>query len=352
MKIAKNQYNKFTNYIKDNKNTILLLIALILCSIIIIYLYQYSLDNNKYILNNHIEGFDNNQKNIKLKSILKDIRKEKIEKFKNKQQKNKQKQKNKKIENKEKKEKFEDKPEKKVTFELNKNKTKLIPPNHKNRKVNPEKFTDSNNIRKNKNKLQDNENYERFEDGLDEDGNHYSDQLKNWGYKSFNTTPYKYGTPEYYEYKQKRERDLESFNNTPKPKSNHYKLTRATKHKQSKQSKQNNEHINNKNDDDEKFFNISAKDIQKKIFSGSSSNSNNNDTDNFQNIMDEIDNVDLDAFSFNSIGNTLGRYSDNIKNRLKNAADSNPYSPLDKTMAQGSVLYDEFKKLFVIKNIF
>ena len=346
MNIAKKQYSNFTKYIKSNKNTILLLLALILCSIIIIYLYQYSLNNNKYILNNHIEGFDNNQNNIKLKSILKDIQKEKREKMKNiKKRKNeKQKQDIKRI----KKEKFEDKPEKKVTFELNKNKTKLIPPNHKNRKVKSENFTDSNNIRKNKNKLQGNENYERFEDGLDEDGNHYSEQIKNWGYKSFNTTPYKYGTPEYYEYKKKRERDLESFNNTPKPESNHYKLTRTTKNKQ---SEQNNENINNKNDD-EKFFNISAKDIQKKIFSGSSSNSNNNDTDNFQNIMDEIDNVDLDAFSFNSIGNTLGRYSDNIKNRLKTAADSNPYSPLDKTMAQGSVLYDEFKKLFVIKNVF
>jgi hypothetical protein len=334
MNMAKKQYNKFTNYIKSNKNTILLLIALILCSIIIIYLYQYSLNNNKYNRINHIEGFSNDDKKLKLKSILKDIRKEKLEKLKNNKNNTSSKLK---------------KYNKKVKFELNKNKTKIIPANNKNRKVKPEKFTDSNNIRKNQKNIHDDENYEHFEDGLDEDGIHYSDQIKNWGYKSFNTTPYKYGTPEYYEYKKKRERDLESFNNTSKSESNHYKLTRSSnKQKQEQTAK----HTKNKINDDEKFFNVSAKDIQKKIFSGSNNDNNNNDTDNFQNVMDEIDNVDLDAFSFNSIGNTLGRYSDNIKNRLKNAADTNPYSPLDKTMAQGSILYDEFKKLFVIKNVF
>ena len=135
-------------------------------------------------------------------------------------------------------------------------------------------------------------------------------------------------------YNLKKSSNKEKFNNTSS-----YKLNNNYKNDK-------NDYNSNKNNDDEndKFMGISAHDIKKKIVA--------NDEDNFQNVMDELDNVDLDAFSFNSIGNTIKRYSDNLTNRIDNAAKQNPYSPLDKTMAQGHVLFDEFKKLFILKDVF
>ena len=67
-------------------------------------------------------------------------------------------------------------------------------------------------------------------------------------------------------------------------------------------------------------------------------------------IEDEIDKIDVSAFSFNSIGNTVKRYSDNIDNRIKYAKKTNNHSHIDSTMAQGGVLWDELKKLFIFRN--
>jgi len=73
--------------------------------------------------------------------------------------------------------------------------------------------------------------------------------------------------------------------------------------------------------------------------------------DNFQNVMDEIDKIDANAFTFNSIGSTISRYSDNLDNRIKYAKNRNSQSRLDSSMAQLNILWDEGKKLFLLKNV-
>lgn len=73
--------------------------------------------------------------------------------------------------------------------------------------------------------------------------------------------------------------------------------------------------------------------------------------DNFQNVMDEIDKIDANAFTFNSIGSTISRYSDNLDNRIKHAKKRNSQSRLDSSMAQLNILWDEGKKLFLLKNV-
>lgn len=73
--------------------------------------------------------------------------------------------------------------------------------------------------------------------------------------------------------------------------------------------------------------------------------------DNFQDVLDEIDRIDVTAFGINSMGNTIRRYSKNIDNRLKYAHKKNKNSRLDASMAQLSVLGDEFRKLFAIDKL-
>lgn len=81
-------------------------------------------------------------------------------------------------------------------------------------------------------------------------------------------------------------------------------------------------------------------------------NSVEGSSDNFQNVMDEIDKIDPTAFSINSIGSTISRYNDNLDNRIKYAKKKNKQSKFDSNMAQLDVLWDEGKKLFLFKNIF
>ena len=74
--------------------------------------------------------------------------------------------------------------------------------------------------------------------------------------------------------------------------------------------------------------------------------------DEFKDVIAEIDQINPGAFSFKSIGNTMKRYNNNLDSRLRYAKDSNNHSKLDGTMAQGSVLFDEFKKLFAFSDMF
>lgn len=73
--------------------------------------------------------------------------------------------------------------------------------------------------------------------------------------------------------------------------------------------------------------------------------------DNFQDVLDEIDKIDVSAFGINSMGNTISRYSKNIDDRMNYAKKKNKHSRLDTSMAQLSVLTDEFKKLFAIDKL-
>ena len=74
--------------------------------------------------------------------------------------------------------------------------------------------------------------------------------------------------------------------------------------------------------------------------------------DNFQDVLDEIDQIDPSAFSAKSMSNTISRYNDNLNNRLNWAKKKHGDNRLDRTMAQGNVLWDEFKKIFMFTEVF
>lgn len=73
--------------------------------------------------------------------------------------------------------------------------------------------------------------------------------------------------------------------------------------------------------------------------------------DRFQNILDEVDKIDTNSFSFTSMNDALRAYNDNINNRMKYAKKQST-SNFDGTMAQGSILIDELKKLFSYDSYF
>lgn len=73
--------------------------------------------------------------------------------------------------------------------------------------------------------------------------------------------------------------------------------------------------------------------------------------DRFQNILDEVDKIDEKAFSFTSMNEALRSYNDNINNRMKYAKKKS-LSNFEGTMAQGSILVDELKKLFSYDSYF
>jgi hypothetical protein len=83
---------------------------------------------------------------------------------------------------------------------------------------------------------------------------------------------------------------------------------------------------------------------QKSLLEEIANESNPGSVDNFQNVLDEIDNIDINTFKFDNMTNVASAYNNNIKNRLK-YADKHNHSRFDKTVAKGSVLLDEFKKL-------
>lgn len=81
------------------------------------------------------------------------------------------------------------------------------------------------------------------------------------------------------------------------------------------------------------------------------SGENDGKYDNFQDVLDEIDHIDVSAFGINSMGNTIRRYSKNINDRMKYVQKKNKNSRLDSSMAQLGILTDEFRKLFAIDKL-
>jgi hypothetical protein len=75
-----------------------------------------------------------------------------------------------------------------------------------------------------------------------------------------------------------------------------------------------------------------------------SNDANPGSVDTFQNVLDELDNIDIGTFKFKNITGVVSHYNDNLKNRLKHA-DKKGYTGYDKTIAKGGVLFDELKKL-------
>jgi len=74
--------------------------------------------------------------------------------------------------------------------------------------------------------------------------------------------------------------------------------------------------------------------------------------DNFKNVINEVDNINPGAFDLTSIGGTIRRYNENFNNRLNYAKAKNDGNNLEATMAQGKVIFDEFKKIFLFTDMF
>lgn len=74
--------------------------------------------------------------------------------------------------------------------------------------------------------------------------------------------------------------------------------------------------------------------------------------DNFKNVINEIDNINPGAFDLTSIGGTIRRYNENFNNRLNYAKSKNENDNLEATMAQGRIIFDEFKKIFLFTDMF
>lgn len=74
--------------------------------------------------------------------------------------------------------------------------------------------------------------------------------------------------------------------------------------------------------------------------------------DTFKDVVGNIDRIRPGAFNFRSIGNTIKRYNENFNNQLNHAREKNKNNNFEATMAQGSVLFKEFKKLFAFSEMF
>jgi hypothetical protein len=114
----------------------------------------------------------------------------------------------------------------------------------------------------------------------------------------------------------------------------------------------------NKNDKLTKLITSSKKKKKKENFNDTLSllkdiddDANPGKYDRFQNILDEVDKIDTNSFSFTSMNEALRSYNDNINNRM-NYVKKKSRSNFDGTLAQGSVLIDELKKLFSYDSYF
>ena len=72
--------------------------------------------------------------------------------------------------------------------------------------------------------------------------------------------------------------------------------------------------------------------------------------DEFQDVLNEVDSMDVSSISVKGISDTIRRYNDNIENRLKYAKSKNNSSDMESAMSQFDVLKDEFVKIFAFSD--
>lgn len=72
--------------------------------------------------------------------------------------------------------------------------------------------------------------------------------------------------------------------------------------------------------------------------------------DEFQDVLNEVDSMDVSSISVKGISDTIRRYNDNIENRLKYARAKNNSSDMEAAMSQFDVLKDEFVKIFAFSD--
>lgn len=72
--------------------------------------------------------------------------------------------------------------------------------------------------------------------------------------------------------------------------------------------------------------------------------------DHFNDVMNEVDNIDLESISISGFTDTIKKYNTNFNNRLEYARKKNNNNDLESAMAQWDVLKDEFRKLFLFSD--
>lgn len=72
--------------------------------------------------------------------------------------------------------------------------------------------------------------------------------------------------------------------------------------------------------------------------------------DEFQDVLNEVDSMDVSSISIKGISDTIKRYNSNIENRLKYAKEKNNSSDMEAAMSQFDVLKDEFVKIFAFSD--
>jgi hypothetical protein len=72
--------------------------------------------------------------------------------------------------------------------------------------------------------------------------------------------------------------------------------------------------------------------------------------DEFQDVLNEVDSMDVSSISVKGISDTIRRYNDNIENRLKYAKSKNNSNDMEAAMSQFDVLKDEFVKIFAFSD--
>lgn len=72
--------------------------------------------------------------------------------------------------------------------------------------------------------------------------------------------------------------------------------------------------------------------------------------DEFKDVLNEVDSMDVSSISIKGISDTIKRYNSNIENRLKYAKQKNNSNDLESAMSQFDVLKDEFVKIFAFSD--
>lgn len=72
--------------------------------------------------------------------------------------------------------------------------------------------------------------------------------------------------------------------------------------------------------------------------------------DEFKDVLNEVDSMDVSSISIKGISDTIKRYNNNIENRLKYAKQKNNSNDLESAMSQFDVLKDEFVKIFAFSD--
>lgn len=126
------------------------------------------------------------------------------------------------------------------------------------------------------------------------------------------------------------------------PAKEHMTNTKLGKLKQNSKNKNNSHTSSPRNKDGNKYKDKRKSKLNKLAKRGH--------VDEFQDVLNEVDTMDVSSISIKGISDTIRRYNNNIENRLKYAKEKNNSSDMEATMSQFDVLKDEFVKIFAFSD--